>query len=610
MLLPRLIVIGIFITAFASNLLAQDNYEIRQINFHGNKALDKQFLLDAMSLKEVSFLENIMTNQERSLYNGEIINMDMQRLTRTYQSEGFINVKASLRPLIINEKKQNVKLNIDIQEGDPVWVDSLTFQFEKETIHFNTDSLVKRLHKKLVLTKGKRFRDEDLNKDAAFIESVLKSLGYAYVEVNYDLNLKLKNLAADINYFIITGPKSYIGETQISGNKHVSEEFIRKQLRYKNGQLYNKSLLDETRKSLYQLQLFRVVSVLPQTNTDTPKNPIDVKINVDEAPRISTRFGAGYGTEDKFRTFLNFDYHGFLGGGRRLNLFLKHSALVPYSASFRWIQPQLFGIMNSSVELNPFIIRNDEPGYKTRTYGINMPITYQFNSWLNSSLIYYLEDVQQMVEQGDPEFQIQESTKFLYNKSGILFTTIINNSIPRFSPDKGVNLSVGIKVNGYLFGGDFNYTRLWGDFRTYHRIGDFVIAARIMAGGISSADTSGFIPVEDRFYSGGSNSVRGWNRAELGPKRESGTPLGGKSILEGNFELRYKLFWRLSSVAFLDAGNIWLPSFDYRLNKLAYAAGGGLRIETPIGPVRLDLGYPVWNEKKSPQFFISVGQAF
>ena len=80
--------------------------------------------------------------------------------------------------------------------------------------------------------------------------------------------------------------------------------------------------------------------------------------------------------------------------------------------------------------------------------------------------------------------------------------------------------------------------------------------------------------------------------------------------MEGNFELRYKLFWRLSGVVFLDAGNVWLPSFDYHINKLAYATGGGLRLDTPIGPVRFDLGFPVWNEKKSPQFFISVGQAF
>ncbi len=156
----------------------------------------------------------------------------------------------------------------------------------------------------------------------------------------------------------------------------------------------------------------------------------------------------------------------------------------------------------------------------------------------------------------------------------------------------------------------FSYTRLWGTYRTYRQIGDFTLAFKLMAGGIKSSDSSKFIPVEDRFYSGGSNSVRGWNRAELGPKRESGTPLGGSSILESSFEVRFPLFWRLSAVAFVDAGNTWREEYTYRLNELAYAVGPGLRIETPIGPIRFDVGFPVRNDKKTPQFFISVGQAF
>ena len=606
----RLVFLGIFMIANALSAFAQDNYEIRHINFHGNKALDKQFLLDAMALKEVSFFEKLLTRKERSLYNQEMINMDMKRLIRTYQSEGFLDVKANLQPPGINEKKQNVKLDINIQEGKPVLVDTVIFQFGKQKVHFNTDSLVKRLQRKLILKIDKRFRDEDLNTDINVIGKALKSLGYAYVNVDYNLDLDLKASTTGIVYSVYAGPKSYVGETVISGNEHVSKTFIKKQLKYEKGQLYNQSLLDKTRQSLYQLQLFRVVSVLPETNAETQKNPIDVKINVDEAPRMTTRFGAGYGTEDKFRAFLDFNYHGFLGGARRINLYLKHSALVPYSVSLRWIQPQMFGIMNSSIEINPFITKNAEPGYKTRTYGFNVPVTYQFNPWLNSSLNYYLEDVEQTLEPGDPEFPDSESNKFPYSKSGVLFTTIFNNSNPKFSPEKGVNFSMGLKVNGYLFGGDFSYTRLWGDVRAYHKIGDVIIAARIMAGGISSADSSGFIPVEDRFYAGGSNSVRGWNRSELGPKRESGSPLGGKSLLEGNVELRYSLFWRLSGVVFLDAGNVWRPSFAYHVDKLAYAAGGGLRLDTPIGPVRFDLGFPVWNQKKSPQFFISVGQAF
>ncbi|WP_423127681.1 BamA/OMP85 family outer membrane protein [Gaoshiqia sp. Z1-71] len=594
--------------AIFERLPAQENYEIRSIVFQGNKTLDEDFLLDGMALKEVSYLQKVFTKEEPFLYNRELIDLDIGRLTHIYQSEGFLDVSVKLLPLRVKPKRQVVRMSIEIDEGNPVLTGNIDISLA-EKIDINLDSLKQKVSRKLELTEGKRFRDEALMRDVQLLEDAFRNLGYAYVKVDYLLNLKPDEFVTGISYLVSPGPVCYNGETSISGNKHVSEKLIRRQLSYKQGELYNKSLLAKTRQDLYQLQLFRVVSVLPETDVKTRKSPIPVHIYIEEAPRVSTRFGFGYGTEDKFRTFMELNYRGFLSDASRLNLYLKHSALIPYSVSLRWIQPQ-FPVKNSAVGINPFIIRNTEPGYETRSYGVNVPVTYRFNDWLNSSLTYYLENVEQSIEAGDEEFEDMESSKFPYNKSGILLSTVFNNSKPKFSPTKGESLSVGFKLNGHLFGSDFNYSRLWGDFRSYKKIDQWVLAFRIMGGGISSADSSGFIPVEDRFYSGGSNSVRGWNRSELGPKRDSGTPMGGKSILEGNIEARHPLFWRLSGVAFVDAGNVWTGSYRYQLNELAYAAGAGIRIETPIGPIRLDIGFPLWNEKRSPQFFISVGQAF
>jgi len=588
---------------------AQENYEIRSIDFHGNKTLDKDFLLRGMALNEVPYIKKLLTKEEPTLYNRELIQTDMDRLKRIYQREGFLDIQAKLRPLTINDKKKTVKLDIDIEEGKPVLVDTVTIDYGSVTKKLNTDSITKRVFRKFSLKKEKRFRDDALQNDIQMLENAFKNLGYAYVNVDYKIDLKAKKHRASIFYSAHPGPVCHIGETSISGNEHVKTSFIRKQFKYHDGELYNRSLLAETRRNLYNLQLFRIVSVLPEKDEKTEQTPIPVKLYVEEAPRLSTRVGAGYGTEDKFRAFVDMNYRGFLGGARRLNLNLKHSALTPYSASLRWIQPQFFS-PKSSISLNPFINRVVEPGYRTRTYGINVPITYQFNSWLTGKLTYYLENVKQQLEPGDTTHVTRESKNFPYSKSGILLSGVFDNSNPKFSPKRGVNLSVGLKLNGHAFGGPFNYTRFWADFRHYQKIGHMVLAFRAMAGGITSADSSGFIPVEDRFYSGGSNSVRGWSRSELGPKRPSGTPLGGKSIIESNLELRFPLFWRLSGVAFMDGGNVWRSSYAYHLDQLAYAAGSGLRIDTPIGPVRLDLGFPLWNVKKSPQFFISVGQAF
>jgi outer membrane protein insertion porin family len=588
---------------------AQENYEVRKVTFKGNKTLKKDILLNKMAMNEVSWVEKNFTKKESFLYSGELMTLDLDRLKRIYQSEGFLHAEASVQNLNINEKKQTVKVVIEINEGEPVVTDTIGMEIVQNPDSLNTDSLFRRFSRALILKDGKRFRDEALKQDTRLIEDAFRSLGYAYSSTDYRINFKPDELSTGIQYIIQPGPLSYAGETLISGNKNVSEDFIRKQLRYKEGDLYDKSLLDRTRQNLYSLQLFRVVSVLPGREPQTQKSPIPINIYIEEAPRISTRFGAGYGTEDKFRSFLDLNYRGFLGGARRINLYLKHSALEPYSVRLRWIQPKFLGF-SSTISVNPFLVRNKEPGYDTRTFGVNIPLTYSFSPSTTGKITYYLENVRQNIETGDSEFLNRESNKFLYNKSGILFSGIFNSSTPAFSPEKGINFLVSYKVNGYLFGSDFNYTSLWGDFRTYQKLGDAVLAFRMMAGGTSSADSSGFIPVEDRFYSGGSNSLRGWNRAELGPKRESGTPLGGKSIFESNLEIRYPVVWRLSLVAFFEAGNVWEKSWSYDFNSLGYAAGSGLRFETPIGPVRFDVGVPLWNDKKSAQFFISVGQAF
>lgn len=588
---------------------SQENYEVRKITFQGNKTLKKDFLLDRMALKEASSLAQLLSKKEPFLYNSELVNADLQRLIAIYQSEGFIDARVTLLPLIINHKKKTVNIILDLEEGKPILVDTVSYHVNENFSAQKLDSISKKVFTKLTLLKSKRFRDQDLLDDIQIIVDAFQNLGYVYAKVDYNLTIDLEQQKTGIKYTITPGELCYVGQTTIEGRKRVPEKLIRRQISFKEGEIYNKSMLVKTRENLYSLQLFKVASVLPNANADTLNNQIPVNIYLEEANRFSTKFGVGYGTEDKFRAFAELNFKGFLGAARRLNLVFKHSGIMPYSANLRWIQPQ-FIVKNGSIILNPFIERKSEPGYEIRTYGLNVPINYQITPDLSTTLTYYYENVRQNIEEGDALAIDPEEKKFLYSKSGLLISTLYNSSKPQFSPIKGTYLSAGYKLNGFIFGGKFNYGRLWSEFRQYQEVKNVVLAFRFMLGGIHSQDDSQFVPVEDRFYSGGSNSVRGWNRSELGPKRESGTPLGGKSIIESNIEARIPLFWLISGVLFLDAGNVWQDSFNYPLKDLAYAVGGGIRIKTPIGPIRLDIGFPVGNEKKSPQFFISVGQAF
>ena len=461
-----------------------------------------------------------------------------------------------------------------------------------------------------MLNKNQRFTDQNLYNDVAKINGIFNNLGYAYAKTDFDLKLNLPD-STNISYEVSPGMLNQFGETTVSGNNYISEKIIRRQISYKAGDTYRRDQLDKTRKNLYDLQLFRVVSLSPQTDRATMRNPIPVQLAIEEMPRWMTKFGVGYGTEDRFRAFADITYRGLFNRTSRLNLYAKHSYLIPYSVSLSWIQPQFF-LKGLSVSVNPYIKRVREPGYETQTLGLQLPANYSINSKMTASLAYYFEKVTQHREEGVEQVEVPnpEDTKFLYNKSGLTASFTYNNGKPAYSPVRGEVITIGAKLNGYIFGGDFDYTRLWIDARKYQKIGDFTLTLRAMIGGIHSSDSSGFIPVEDRFYSGGGNSNRGWARSMLGPKRETGTPLGGKSILEMNVEVRRHLFWEVELAAFMDISNVWTESYRFPFKDLSYAAGGGSRVNTPIGPVRLDVGVPLWNDKKSLQLFISIGQAF
>lgn len=590
------------------SLTGQEGYEIKKIKFEGNKTFKKSDLLAQITMHETNLFQRVIQKKEPTFYNSEFVLKDLERIIRFYQSEGFLYVQATADTFNVDKKKSDLNVRFTINEGKPILVDTIELN-ARYAPNVNEDSLVKKLTRRFELKEDKRFNDLGLNKDIVEINNAFQNKGYAYSMTHYEVQVDTAVNKAKVEYYAIPGPLSAFGETSVRGNKYIKESVIRRQLTYKTGDTYESLKLDKTRRNLYDLQTFRIISVIPRKNPDNMDAPIPVDILIEEMPRLSTQFGVGYGTEDKFRGFADITYRGLFNEAGRANLYVRHSALEPYRVSLTLTQPQFLD-KKTSLTINPYFRRQIEPGFDTQTLGLNVPVNRKFNDQFNASLSYYFEKVTQRVEAGDYEIPDRESNKFLYNKSGLMAAVSYNSGLPRFSPETGLAAYFGFKYNGYIFKSDFNYTKMWLDLRKYNKIGDFVLSIRGMIGGIYSSDSAQFIPVEDRFYSGGTNSVRGWARSQLGPKRETGTPMGGKSVVEMSVELRRPLFWKLEGAVFMDAGNVWSQPYHYPLNELAYAAGAGLRFKTPIGPIRFDVGVPLWNEKKRVQLFLSIGQAF
>jgi outer membrane translocation and assembly module TamA len=159
------------------------------------------------------------------------------------------------------------------------------------------------------------------------------------------------------------------------------------------------------------------------------------------------------------------------------------------------------------------------------------------------------------------------------------------------NPTRGSVIALRLAHVAPWFGGTFKFDELLAEVRGYVPIGKAVVGAvRARIGTLPSRDATR-IPYSERYFLGGSSSVRGWGRYQIGPITENGLPTGGRSLLEGSAELRFPLAGALGAVAFLDAGQVGADSWNFSTKDLRYAVGTGLRYTSVVGVARVDVGY-------------------
>ncbi len=605
-----LVLMFVFLVS-GEKLYSQEGYVLDNLYFEGNKTFSESELISQTSLFTINWFEKSIFRKDKFIVSEDYLAADLDKLVFFYQQNGFLYVQISSEYSDLDHSNESLDLKIIIEENEPVSISAVKHHNKLDKSPFNNtcDSLFRALIPELKLRENERFCDDYLEEDRQKITNNFLNAGFAYVKVEPELLLSDDEKEVEIIWGINSGPLCYFGQVEIFEVKDVSEELIIDRIEFKAGDLYQKILLDTTHHSIYSLGLFQVVSVQAILNQKKP-HIIPVRITVKEASKYTTKFGAGYGSEEKFRAFADILKISFLGGARRLNLILSHSGIQPYNVDLRFMQPA-FIVRPLALILNPFMRKQDEPGYKVERIGVKSTFLYSFASRLTSSFTYTYEDVQSdTIDLGLINDLIEDRYKGLYDKSMINLGFNWDTSYPMFYPSRGFLASINLQYNGFILVSEYPFEKTILDIRTYQKISEMVLALRLKLGGIIPLRGNDFIPVEERFYSGGSYSVRGWSRQELGPKDPIGGPIGGQSLLEFSSEFRFNIYDPVTGVAFMDCGNVWLESYKWYLNEIRYSLGAGIRVKTPIGPVRFDVARPVFDEENTWQFHFSVGNAF
>ncbi len=632
----------------------EDKHRIWNVEIEGNERYEDLVILKYIAHQRPSFWKRIgVINQSNKSLNEIEIRKDVIRIERFYQRRGYPNVEVSYE--LRNGSSENRKILVfQIIENQPIVIERVSIVINANQVdqqHILNSSEYAGFLRKLSFKKGRRYQPVKEAEAVGLFSQVLKNIGFIYATVLVEVSIDSAQNTADVIIQTTPGPIARLASIDIEGAKTLSDQLILRETGLKIGELYSEEKLKQAQRELFKHHLFRLALIsIPEQPKDST---LDLKLSVMELPLRSFKIRGGIGDFDRMRKTLSINtiwnffrvqtswtYRNLGGKGTQFSTSLKLSFFESYLSS-EFLFPYVFNT-KSSFTINPYIENRNENAYSISTGGIINSLGYEYNRNLTGTFAYEfaINNEYDITNEKNQEItDILPDSVLNYNVSSFILNFYYANGLAR--GQKGWIVQPYIEISGIFGESDFTYQKLAFDVRKFSTLtSTTVLATRVQAGSIYSANQDS-LPADIEFYTGGTSSVRGYGKNELGPKRAiviEGTspdekdevrfvPTGGKAFLSFNIELRQQMDRVLKGfelAAFLDGGQVWnsLRRLDER--RLQYSTGVGVRYQTPIGPVRVDLGYklnptdfdlellPEVSTKAAPRWriHISIGQAF
>jgi outer membrane protein insertion porin family len=394
-----------------------------------------------------------------------------------------------------------------------------------------------------------------------------------------------------LNIEIVPGTLDSI---EIVGNDKTEDDVILREMPIKAGDLVNIKKIQQGYRNLFRLEYFNNINPeLERVNAE--ENTAKLIINLEEGKTGRLNFGGGYSSTDGLLGFIDVSEKNLFGNGQNIQAKWQFGDTTTYSLNFYepylWDSNYSFGfsVYDSTTEEENSVGQVYEESKRGGSITLGHPLP---KDW-RTSLKYRLEDAETDWE--DPNIT-DDSTELRSLTLGFSRDSTDN----RFHPRSGSINNFSTEHAGDFLGGTADFTKFNIDSRRYFpAFKDHALAFRVKAG-ISYPRTE--LPSTEEYNLGGSNSLRGYERSDF-----DFTDRQNNNLLLFNLEYRIPFNDSFTGVLFTDAGNVWEDRDKIALNDLYYGYGLGLRMNTPVGQLRLDYG---WDEDQDGQFHFSIGNAF
>lgn len=565
-------------------------------------------------------------------FDRDAFEQDLARIRQLYDARGFPNARVTALDADLNEKGDAIRLRITIDEGEPVRVDDVRF-VGFDVLSEQGQARVRRS----ALESGEPRDRARMAETERLAREALVNNGYPYATVSVEEAPGASPGGVIITVTATPGTRATFGDITIVGNQQVTDDVVHRYLTFAPGETFSQSDIVRSERRLGSLDILQFANINARTPDGTQLERIPVVVTVAEEPPRRLELRAGYGTEDRVRGLIEWSHLNFLGDVRRLTATGAWSS-IDRGVRVSLTQPYLF-VPNLSLDARASSWWTGERVYTSDVQGGRIGVSYRIGmgegrpgARTPSDVIRGAYVVERMRYTVRPEVLEDLTNVETLIALGLDPTTgqgrgtmaAISLDYERSATDnvanprRGYGLALSWEEARPWLGGTFDYRKTMAEGRGYVPIGRTVIATRARVGTIV-AETDADAPFSERFFLGGSTSLRGWGRYQISPLRD-GIPVGGRTMLDASFEWRVPVRDPLSAVLFVDTGNVWSESLAARTSGLHSNAGIGLRYATPVGLVRMDLGYQMNRiegllvngdpESRRWRLHFSIGQAF
>jgi outer membrane protein insertion porin family len=620
---------------------------IKQITFTGNASYSDSTLLDEMRLSSTTWFSWYTQSNK---FSKDKLNEDLEGIKQFYLNRGYLDFSFENAQASLSENKKDMYINISIKEGQKYKIGEVKLSGEL----LNKETELKKLIK---IESGKLFSIDKLTQTSQAITSLLANYGYAFATVQPQTTIvpDAKNPKVNITLNIDAGKRTYVRNINIQGNDKTRDEVVRREMRQMENSWFDQEKISLSQARINRLGYFTDVEMNTEPIANAP-DKVDINVNVKEKPTGQFNIGAGYSSTDKLVLQTSLRQDNVLGTGTSLGIDIN-TARSARTLAITQIDPYftLDGISRYTDvyhRTNRPLYSSGDEDFKIITTGSSLKFGVPFSEY---DTVYFglgFDHTKLKLTENSPESykryagydpsNVAGGYKYIDATSGLPVKGfgLSSNNVPvtigwgRDSRDSALIPNKGRYQQAYIEVGtpaaDLEYYKLTYQHQYYYPIGrNFTLAFNTDLGYGKGYGNKPY-PVFKNFYAGGIGSVRGYDSSSLGPRDVKGQAEGGSTKIVNNIEMIFPLPGTgidrtLRLYTFIDSGMVYREGDRIRIkdkldangniveNGLRFSYGFGLSWISPIGPLKIGLGFPLGKKHANDQlqkFQFQVGTSF